>query len=194
MMMQQAQIEDYLVSWENYCRLFDALLDCSDTNFVITESWAFDLIHEFVYQFQSFCQLRGQVGRVSICRLCGGPLATVQVHGSDFFLTGCALCAPRPSIWCCWCVFPLPFFFMDWFLACLAFFFLMVWTVPFYYYLAGMYDHMIISFPNFFVCSLITYITSSSQCGVCISLLLLQQGIILMAYYLGMYFFGCGVS
>ena len=52
---------DYLQSWENYCRLFDALLDCRDTNFVITEGWAFDLVHEFVYQFQSFCQLRGQV-------------------------------------------------------------------------------------------------------------------------------------
>lgn len=50
-----------MASWENYCRLFDALLDCSDTNFVITEDWAFDLVHEFVYQFQSFCQMRGQV-------------------------------------------------------------------------------------------------------------------------------------
>lgn len=52
---------DYMSSWENYCRLFDALLDCRDTNFVITDGWAFDLVHEFVYQFQSFCQLRGQV-------------------------------------------------------------------------------------------------------------------------------------
>ncbi|CAM9733349.1 unnamed protein product, partial [Hapterophycus canaliculatus] len=54
------QLPDYLLSWENYCRLFDALLDCRDTNFVITEEWAFDLVHEFVYQFQSFCQMRGQ--------------------------------------------------------------------------------------------------------------------------------------
>lgn len=66
----QAQISDYLSSWENYCRLFDALLDCRDTNFVITEEWAFDLVHEFVYQFQSFCQQRGQVRP---CRVLVGP-------------------------------------------------------------------------------------------------------------------------
>lgn len=59
--ISQVQLSDYLLSWENYCRLFDALLDCRDTNFVITEEWAFDLVHEFVYQFQSFCQMRGQV-------------------------------------------------------------------------------------------------------------------------------------
>lgn len=64
----QVQVSDYLESWINYCRLFDALLDCRDTNLVITEGWAFDLIHEFVYQFQSFCQMRGQVcGCVSLC-------------------------------------------------------------------------------------------------------------------------------
>eukprot|EP00903_Cladosiphon_okamuranus_P012323 g11554.t2 len=57
------QMPDYLQSWENYCRLFDALLDCRDTNFVITDGWAFDLVHEFVYQFQSFCQLRAQQRR-----------------------------------------------------------------------------------------------------------------------------------
>ncbi|CAM9948616.1 unnamed protein product, partial [Choristocarpus tenellus] len=53
-------VKEYLVSWENYCMLFDALLDCRDTSFVITSQWAFDMVHEFVYQFQSFCQLRGQ--------------------------------------------------------------------------------------------------------------------------------------
>ncbi|CAM9671283.1 unnamed protein product [Ascophyllum nodosum] len=52
-----AQLPEYLASWENYCRLFDAILDCHDTNFVIAEEWAFDLVHEFVYQFQSFCQM-----------------------------------------------------------------------------------------------------------------------------------------
>lgn len=64
----QVQITDYLESWFNYCRLFDALLDCRDTNLVISEGWAFDLIHEFVYQFQSFCQMRGQVC-VCVCVL-----------------------------------------------------------------------------------------------------------------------------
>lgn len=81
---EQVQIDDYIVSWENYCRLFDALLDCSDTNFVITEAWAFDLINEFVYQFQSFCQKRPQVG-LSL-PLPSGP--SVMVHSN--FDVGCS--------------------------------------------------------------------------------------------------------
>jgi translation initiation factor 3 subunit L len=53
-----ASIHDRFEAWGNYCKLFDALLDCADTDLVITPSWAFDIMNEFVYQFQSFCQFR----------------------------------------------------------------------------------------------------------------------------------------
>lgn len=34
-------------------RLFDELLQCKDAEFIMTASWAFDLINEFVYQVSS---------------------------------------------------------------------------------------------------------------------------------------------
>jgi RNA polymerase I-associated factor PAF67 len=43
-------ITDCFDAWANYSALFDALLDCRDTEFIITASWAFDIIQEFVYQ------------------------------------------------------------------------------------------------------------------------------------------------
>ncbi|CAM9177581.1 unnamed protein product [Chrysoparadoxa australica] len=51
-------IQDRFEAWANYCCLFDMMLDCHDTDFLITSSWAFDIMHEFLYQFQSFCQFR----------------------------------------------------------------------------------------------------------------------------------------
>jgi RNA polymerase I-associated factor PAF67 len=43
-------ITDCFDAWANYSALFDALLDCRDTEFIITASWAFDIVQEFVYQ------------------------------------------------------------------------------------------------------------------------------------------------
>ena len=37
-------------AWGNYCSLFDVVLQCEDTEFIITPAWAFDIINEFVYQ------------------------------------------------------------------------------------------------------------------------------------------------
>jgi len=58
----KAGLPDRLEAWDCYCRLFDKLLLADDTSFLISSQWAFDIIHEFVYQFQSFCQFRTQVG------------------------------------------------------------------------------------------------------------------------------------
>ncbi|CAM9193479.1 unnamed protein product, partial [Phaeothamnion confervicola] len=54
-------VHDRFAAWANYCRLFDALLACRDTRLVISAQWAFDIVHEFVYQFQGFCQFRTQL-------------------------------------------------------------------------------------------------------------------------------------
>lgn len=51
-------LEDRLLAWRNYCDLFDRLLRLDDTDTLLTPQWIFDLLHEFVYQFQSFCQYR----------------------------------------------------------------------------------------------------------------------------------------
>ncbi|KAJ8600667.1 hypothetical protein CTAYLR_007435 [Chrysophaeum taylorii] len=51
-------LEDRLRAWENYCALFDGLLRAGDVETTLTPQWIFDILHEFVYQFQSFCQYR----------------------------------------------------------------------------------------------------------------------------------------
>jgi len=64
------QVRDLIEGWHVYCTLFDLLLSeapetsatgsASTTNgkVFITPEWAFDIVHEFVYQFQGFCQFR----------------------------------------------------------------------------------------------------------------------------------------
>lgn len=56
---------DRIEGWKVYCNLLDKLLGESDSKspqgdaslFLLPE-WAFDILHEFLYQFQGFCQFR----------------------------------------------------------------------------------------------------------------------------------------
>jgi len=49
---------DRLAGWEVYTTLFDVLLSEGSDGLLIIPEWAFDIMHEFVYQFQGFCQYR----------------------------------------------------------------------------------------------------------------------------------------
>lgn len=62
-------VSDRVDGWHVYRTLFDLILDEASDNvkteqcnkygsFFIFPDWAFDILHEFVYQFQGFCQLR----------------------------------------------------------------------------------------------------------------------------------------
>jgi len=59
-------LRDRMEGWDVYRELFDELLmvaedDASSTGqpkLYILPQWAFDILHEFVYQFQGFCQFR----------------------------------------------------------------------------------------------------------------------------------------
>jgi translation initiation factor 3 subunit L len=58
-------IRDRIDGWHVYRELFDEILldaeesgDDGTANFYILPLWAFDVLHEFVYQFQGFCQFR----------------------------------------------------------------------------------------------------------------------------------------
>mmetsp|Transcript_79 Transcript_79/g.114 ORF Transcript_79/g.114 Transcript_79/m.114 type:complete len:603 (+) Transcript_79:22-1830(+) len=55
----KANAQDRDEAWSNYCELFDRLLAQDDLQTQLTPGWVFDILHEFVYQFQSFCQTRG---------------------------------------------------------------------------------------------------------------------------------------
>eukprot|EP00934_Nitzschia_sp_Nitz4_P009469 Nitzschia sp. Nitz4//scaffold55_size114948//20290//22050//NITZ4_003886-RA/size114948-snap-gene-0.167-mRNA-1//1//CDS//3329554485//9459//frame0 len=59
-------LRDRMEGWDVYRDLFDELLETAEggaprsnpPNLFILPEWAFDILHEFVYQFQGFCQFR----------------------------------------------------------------------------------------------------------------------------------------
>ena len=53
-------VDDRVDVWRAYLDLFDKILAADDTRTLLTPEWIFDILHEFVYQFQSFCQFRTQ--------------------------------------------------------------------------------------------------------------------------------------
>lgn len=60
------QLSDFLESWANYNRLFDFVLSSPNAGIILTMQWVNDIIQEFVYQFQGFCQYRCQVASRNI--------------------------------------------------------------------------------------------------------------------------------
>ena len=55
------QLSHFLESWSNYNKLFEFVLASPEPSIVLTLQWVNDIIQEFVYQFQGFCQYRCQV-------------------------------------------------------------------------------------------------------------------------------------
>ena len=53
----QPDLRQRCESWDNYCDLFGLLLH-SNVNMQLPNQWLWDMIDEFIYQFQSFCQYR----------------------------------------------------------------------------------------------------------------------------------------
>lgn len=55
-------LQQRLDSFANYCALFDCLLE-RETPLVIElpDQWLWDIVDEFIYQFQSFCQTRSKL-------------------------------------------------------------------------------------------------------------------------------------
>ena len=48
-------------SWKNYCAIFDAILADEWTDLErLPSAWIYDLVGEFVYQYQFFCQYRAR--------------------------------------------------------------------------------------------------------------------------------------
>lgn len=52
------QLQDHVTAWNNYKKLFNNLLTTKEPEMTISSIWANDIIQEFVYHFQDFCQLR----------------------------------------------------------------------------------------------------------------------------------------
>ena len=60
-------LSDKVAAWHTYAALFDKLLaldgDTKGDKFHVLPEWAFEIMHEYVYQFQGFCQARTQLNQ-----------------------------------------------------------------------------------------------------------------------------------
>ncbi|KAJ3412971.1 Eukaryotic translation initiation factor 3 subunit L [Chytridiales sp. JEL 0842] len=67
----QPSIDDRFNSYANYCDLFNYILNNSTdpTDLELPSQWLWDIIDEFIYQFQSFCQYRSKVSSKSEAEL-----------------------------------------------------------------------------------------------------------------------------
>merc|ERR1712126_699329 len=55
-------LEHRYQSYYNYCELFNYILDeTRPSTLVLPNQWMWDIIDEFIYQFQSFCQYRAKI-------------------------------------------------------------------------------------------------------------------------------------
>lgn len=57
----QPGFEMKVQSWQNYCEIFDGVLNQSLEIDALPSQWVFDIVGEFVYQYQSFSQYRAKV-------------------------------------------------------------------------------------------------------------------------------------
>lgn len=67
-------------SWRTYCAIFDGILDGSLELEALPSQWLFDIVGEFVYQYQSFCQYRAKVASKA-------PAAADSDAASDIWTT-----------------------------------------------------------------------------------------------------------
>lgn len=58
---QKPTLNDHLEAWSSYTSLFDFLINSKKPDIIISTVWANEIVQEFVYHFQDFCQYRAQV-------------------------------------------------------------------------------------------------------------------------------------
>ena len=58
--VSRPSLRDRMEGWNVYRELFEEILD-TNPNFYLLPVWVFEILHEFLYQFQGFCQIRTAV-------------------------------------------------------------------------------------------------------------------------------------
>eukprot|EP00213_Chloropicon_mariensis_P003704 CAMPEP_0197471684 /NCGR_PEP_ID=MMETSP1309-20131121/2642_1 /TAXON_ID=464262 /ORGANISM="Genus nov. species nov., Strain RCC998" /LENGTH=533 /DNA_ID=CAMNT_0043009595 /DNA_START=73 /DNA_END=1674 /DNA_ORIENTATION=+ len=53
-------LEQRIQSWQNYCQLWNIILN-RNVNMQLPNGWLWQMVDEFIYQFQSFCQYRAKL-------------------------------------------------------------------------------------------------------------------------------------
>ena len=59
--VSRPNLRDRMEGWQVYRELFEELLDSDASDYYLLPGWVFDILNEFVYQFQGFCQIRSAV-------------------------------------------------------------------------------------------------------------------------------------
>ncbi|PVV02333.1 hypothetical protein BB560_003219 [Smittium megazygosporum] len=63
----QVTLEDRVFSFENYCELFNFILNSTaPESLELPNQWLWDIIDEFIYQYQTFCTFRSNVDNKSV--------------------------------------------------------------------------------------------------------------------------------
>lgn len=61
----QPSLAQRLEGWTNYCDLFNAFLKDKMKDYDLPASWLWDMVDEFIYQFESWCQYRAKLSTKS---------------------------------------------------------------------------------------------------------------------------------
>lgn len=105
-------LQDRMEGWDVYRELFDELLETAESDatpesatsgrnpklFIIPE-WTFDILHEFVYQFQGFCQFRTTLyASANKHNLLGGP-GEPNPKAPHHVVENCAILKDAGDVW-----------------------------------------------------------------------------------------------
>ena len=76
-------LEQRMQSWDTYCQLFGIILN-RNVNMQLPNGWLWQMIDEFIYQFQSFCQYRAKLHlktpeEIEILKQCEGVWSPLTV-------------------------------------------------------------------------------------------------------------------
>lgn len=88
--MKRPSVRDRIEGWHAYRRLFDLLLDEAPPadgsggreKLYLVPEWCFDILHEFLYQFQGFCQFRTAT-YVAAAKVADDPEKSPASHTAD---------------------------------------------------------------------------------------------------------------
>ena len=62
---QKPTLSEHFESWTNFVNLFTFLINSRSPEMIMTPQWAHEIVQEFVYHFQDFCQFRANVSQRS---------------------------------------------------------------------------------------------------------------------------------
>ena len=83
----QPTLEQRFESWANYCDVFNLLLSAEvPVSLELPNQWLWDIIDEFIYQFQAFCQYRSRTKKSEEMKMLKDAPQAWSVHKVLYYL------------------------------------------------------------------------------------------------------------